>query len=154
MTSTTLLTGVNDPTVLGQQFPVDHPYAKGKIINNGATTLAASGVAVADLATAGFTTLVVSFRLGNATTPATASGDITAGVTPYEDDGVTLPNGGTTTTAILTPDVVLRAATLQTNVAFYIARYVLGGMDKVKVSILNNNAVALQGATATYFLQK
>lgn len=145
------LIGTNaDPVEIHQQFPLSHPFAKGKAINNGATTVAASGTVTADLITVGYVTLEILFRLGNATTPATAAADLNGFLQAYEDDGSTIFGGG----GVIVPDVTQAAAILASNVAYIAKRYVLGGKDKVRVAIINNNVAALQGATAVYFLQK
>lgn len=130
-------------------------YLKGKVINNGTTTVAAGGTVQADLDTAGWNTLIVMFRIGNGTTPATASTDLSnPAVVPYEDDGVTLWNGGTVNNNGMSPDLTVRSATLTSNVAYVAFRYSVVGIDKVRVAITNNNVAALQGATAIYYLSR
>lgn len=121
-----------------------------KAINNGVTVLGAAAGAQADVNTDGFNWLTVAFRIGNATTPATAATDINGGVSMYEDDGVTAvpPNGA----AYLTPDLTVRAQTLAAPYAFLVQRYNVAGMTRVRVNIVNNNAGGLQGATAVVFL--
>jgi hypothetical protein len=139
---------IGDMSILGKQHPIAHPYAKGKAIDLGATPLGTGATSTADLVTTGFATLIALWRIGNATTPATALGDLTAFISPYEDDGSTVfPTAAT-------PDLVVVAAALSGNFAVAGRRYTLGGIDKVKISLTNNNAGGLQGARAVYFLQK
>lgn len=121
-----------------------------KIINNGAATLGAGATAWADLNVVGFSTLTVVFRIGNATTPATAAGDCNAGIGYYEDDGVTMvpPLGA----AYMLPDTTVRAATLTGSYSYSVLRYNVASLSKVRVQLTNNNVAALQGATAVVYL--
>lgn len=145
-----------DPPIQASQVPVDHPYASGKLINLGVSTIgAAGGAAQADLVTAGYQYLTVMARLGNATTPATAAADLALSMQGFEDDDtIPFPNpvaGPVTFNA----DVVLRAISLTGNVAYIAQRYLIAGISKMRGYITNNNATtALQGATLIYFLQK
>lgn len=148
------LTGALDPTEMGGQFAISHPFAKGKVINLGVTPLGAGSNTSADLVTTGYQYLTLLARLGNATTPAGAAGDLTLNLAAYEDDGTTVFPGGLTGAAGITADQVIRAAALSGNFAQVGNRYILGGIDKVSVKLTNNNIGALQGATAVYFLQK
>lgn len=134
----------NAPLIEAEQ---NHPYAKGKAVNLGSTPLAAAGQSVGDVVTAGYSTITVLSRIGNGTTPATASGDIAGGLLMFEDDGTTLSPSTLSATQ-------LRIATLSGSVAWQVNQYPLGGIDKVRIVVQNNNAGALQGATAVYFLQK
>lgn len=132
-------------------FPV-HGFAKGRAVDLGSTTLANGGFAVADLETAGFNTLTVLYRIGNATTPATAATDAVAVATFYEDDGTTLFPAGVAANII--PDVTVRAASLSGSTAFIAWRFYLRGIDRVRVGISNLNASPLQGATVIYYLAR
>lgn len=141
-----------DPAETGSQFSITHPYAKGKAINNGVTTIAAAGNIAADLVTTGYQWLFVLARLGNATTPATAAGDISYSVCAYEDDGTTLfPSSQV---AGINADFAARVATLTSSFAWKADRYNLGGIDKVRIVLVNNNVAPLQGGTVIYYLQK
>jgi hypothetical protein len=133
-------------------FPVDHAYAKGKVVSLGTTPLVGGGgIASANLVTAGYQWLFLIARIGNATTPATAAGDIGVFASAADDDS-TFPlvidswsSDGT---------VVTRAPTLNGNTAFTVKRINLAGVDFVRVNLQNNNVAALQGGTAIYYLQK
>lgn len=127
-------------------------YIKGKAVNLGSTTLGAGTAVTADLDTAGYSVLVVMFRIGNATTPATAAGDCTASVHFYEDDGTTLFPAGIV--AGISSDFSLRSASLTSNVAYISTRYNIAGVDKVQLRLTNSNVAPLQGATITYFLSR
>lgn len=124
---------------------------KGKVINLGSGTIVAGGNVQADLDVTGYSTLIVLARIGNGTTPATAAGDISYSVVAYEDDGVTLFPAGQVLG--INADLALRAASLSGNVAWKADRYSLGGIDKVRVALVNNNVAPLQGGTVIYYLQ-
>lgn len=137
-----------DSIEVGGQYPISHPYAKGKAFDLGVSTIASGGAAFADLVTVGFAVVTIFWRIGNATTPATASGDINGYLNVYEDDGTVLYAVG------LTPDFAPVAATLSGSTAYQAKRYLLNGVDKVRVNLQNNNAAPLQGGRAVYYLQK
>lgn len=145
-----------DPPIQASQTPIDHPYASGKLINLGVTTIAAAGgAAQADLVTAGYQYLTVMARLGNATTPATAAADLAFSMQGFEDDDTTPFPNPVSGPVTFNPDLALRAISLTTNVAYIAQRYLLAGISKMRGYITNNNATtALQGGTIIYFLQK
>ena len=136
----------NAPLVEAEQ---NHPYTKGKAIDLGASTIAGGGgTSAVDLVTAGYQWLTCFAKLGNATTPAGAAGDVGLGVSAYEDDGVTQ------TIVWMTNDLNVANASLNSGIAYIGRRYNLAGIDKVRIFLQNNNAGALQGGRVVYYLQK
>lgn len=124
---------------------------KGKLVDLGVATLAAGASQQGDLDTSGYTTMIVLARLGNATTPATAAGDLGIFISAWEADGVSTfpaPSG-----FALTPSATLIAAALSGSVAFAAFRYDIMGIDKIHYQLKNNNVGALQGARLDYYLQ-
>lgn len=141
-----------DAIELAAQYAISHPFAKGKTINLGVATIGAGNAATADLDVAGYKYLTVLGRIGNATTPAAASGDLAVSICPYEDDGVTMFPPAVQAT--LAADTTIRAASFTAPYAYIALRFLVAGLDKVLTKIQNNNAGALQGGTLAYFLQK
>lgn len=137
---------------MGQQvfggYP-DHGYAKGKVHDRAALTLAAGGtVANADLDTAGYTRLTLLCRLGTAGVPATAAGDLSVAVRAYEDDGTLVCQAALPTVATIT-------TALTGGIAYSTVVIDLNGADKVQVRLQNNNAsTALPGGTVSYYLKR
>jgi hypothetical protein len=129
-----------------------HIYSKGKAINLGVATIASGANVAADIITVGFVSMVIQARIGNATTPATAAADISYSLVPYEDDGTTLFPAGQALG--MNARLALRGVSLGTNVAFKADLFDLGGVDKIRVFLVNNNVGALQGGTVIYYLQK
>lgn len=130
------------------------PFSKGRAIDNGAATLGAGTTAAADVDTTGYTYLTVLWSIGNATTPATASGDCIGTVAFYEDDGVTAwPAGITGITPGLAAEYTPKAQTLTSSVAYAAVRYNIAGVDRVSVMLKNNNVAPLQAAQAIFYLQ-
>lgn len=134
-----------DAIELGSQYPISHPYAKGLLSNLGSTPLAATAELTVDLVTIGYASLIVLARLGNATTPASATADLNQYVLPYLPDGTLHAQG-------LIP--VRNGAVLSPGVAWRTQSILLEGVEKVSVRLVNLNAGALQGARLDYFLQK
>lgn len=143
-----------DPPIQASQVPLDHPYASGKAINLGAATLAAAATSTVDIVTAGFQSIALLARIGNATTPATALGDLILTAMAYEDDGTTpFPGGVAGGTALIATSTPIAAA-LTTSVAYIAQTFNVFGIDKLKLNLKNNNVAALQGATIVYYLFK
>lgn len=143
-----------DPPLQWSQVPLDHPYASGKAINLGVTTLGAAATSTVDLVTAGFQSAYLLARIGNGTTPATALGDLALTVLAYEDDGTTLFPGGVAAGAPLVATSTPIAAALTSPAAYVAQTFDLKGIDKLKLNLKNNNVAALQGATIVYYLFK
>jgi hypothetical protein len=115
-------------------------------IDKQTTTTGAAGTQTVDVVTTGFNTMTVIARIGNAATPATALGDVAVTVQAYDDLGVLVPIN--LPVAITSPANVLAA-----NVANALAVYSLFGIEKVKITLTNNNAGALQNANVVVALK-
>lgn len=115
-------------------------------IDKGVLTVGAAGTAVADVATVGYMQMAVIARIGNATTPATALADVSVSVQAYDDAGVLVPIN-------LPVAATSPANVLATNVANALSVYNLYGIEKVKVTLTNNNVAALQAANVVVALK-
>lgn len=122
-------------------------------VDNQTTTLGSTSTVTADVDVSGYSVLTVLYRIGNATTPATAAADLTPALTVYEEDGTTIFPGGAVGFGIAS-DANIRTANLGSNIAFIGHRYNVVGIDKVQVRITNNNVAPLQGAKAIAYLQR
>jgi hypothetical protein len=128
---------------------------KGRAFNLGSTTLAANASLQADLDTAGFSQLLVMARIGNASTPATAAGDLGLFISYYEDDGTTLFPAPLATGFSVTASAQIVSAALSAPVAFTAVRFDLAGVDKVHFQLKNmNGTTAFQGASLSWYLKR
>jgi hypothetical protein len=94
-----------------------------------------------DVAVGGSEFLVVTGRVGNAGSAATAAGDVVISVQPYMDDEKSDSSGGTLSDA-LAPALETGTAVLANSTAQQVVRYRVSGWRKVQVVVKNNNAAA------------
>lgn len=109
-----------------------------------AGTLAAGGALTFDQVVAGSSSLTVISRIGNATTPATASSDNNTFIMPFLSDRTTLSPQGVS--------AVTSGTSLSAGTAWVVKQFNLCGIERIRMQLGNANVAALQGAQIDWFI--